>query len=86
MTYYGDDDPNLPLPTDMDDGGEDDFDLPPMQCPNCRATVTEDTQKCPACGDWITPEDVGQGNFWSKHSWKIIAVLLMLLAMWRFIL
>ena len=52
-----------PYEDDIDDeyaGYEHDDDLPEMMCPSCRGTVTEDTQKCPHCGDWITPvEEVG---------------------------
>ena len=75
---YFDDETDLPLEQDLDDGGGD---LPEMLCPSCRDVVTEDTQKCPHCGDWITPRDL------SRHPWRrwvfVAAVLLMLWAILR---
>ncbi|MCB9857464.1 MAG: hypothetical protein H6818_17420 [Phycisphaerales bacterium] len=76
-----DDDNDLPLPQDIDAGYDDD--LEEMECPSCGARVVEDAQKCPACGDWITPVEP-RGAF-SKKWWLAIAVLLMLYAMVRFI-
>lgn len=81
MTMAWDDDPDLPLPEDMDKFGDDE--PAELECPSCGAPVLEDTQKCPACGDWITPSHPS-GAF-SKKWWLALAILLMLLAMWRFI-
>ncbi|MFQ5429609.1 MAG: hypothetical protein ACE5E1_04785 [Phycisphaerae bacterium] len=50
--------------------------LPEMMCPNCRATVTEDTQKCPRCGDWITPVDPARGG---PRRWIFVVVVLVML-------
>lgn len=73
-----DDDKDLPQEQDLAD--EDD-ESEEMVCPSCRATVAEDSQKCPHCGDWITPQHP------SSHGWKrwlfVAAVLLMLWAMLR---
>ncbi|MCG8409438.1 MAG: hypothetical protein MI923_29890 [Phycisphaerales bacterium] len=76
-----------PYEDDFDDEYADyghDDDLPEMMCPNCRGVVTEDTQKCPHCGDWITPVDE------TTRGWRrwlfVVAVLLMLLAILRFAL
>jgi len=78
---WNEDDRDLPLPEDMDD---DSADLPEMFCPNCRSAVTEDTQQCPRCGDWITPVATA-GASWKR--WVIVAaVVLMLVAMARFAL
>lgn len=72
------DDNDLPLEQDLDDDGGD---LPEMVCPSCRGAVTEDTQKCPRCGDWITPVDA------SRHDWRrwvfVAVVLVMLYAILR---
>lgn len=81
-----------------DEGNEDDRDLPQacdleaadradespanMRCPACGAAVWEDTQKCPSCGDWITPVAPRGSKRWL---W-FIAVALMLLAMLVFAL
>jgi len=79
MTW--DDDSDLPLPENMDEFGDE---APAdMASPSFGAAVTEEANKCPACGDWITPaHPVGA---FSKKWWLAVAVLLMLLAMWRFI-
>lgn len=40
---------------DLDDWPEeDDDDEAVVACPNCRAEVYEDAERCPACGEWIT--------------------------------
>ncbi len=73
-----------------DAGGTDDFDdesdesLPIMYCPECGRGVTEDTQKCPHCGDWIMPVDRPRNRWNFKRVMFVIAVLLMLFAMLRF--
>ncbi len=73
-------DKDLPQTADLND--EDD-ELPEMTCPSCRRLVTEDTEKCPYCGDWITPEPA------SRHGWPrwllVAVVLLMLWAVLRWI-
>lgn len=72
------------FPTGSD---EDSFDaLPMMFCPECRRGVTEDTQKCPHCGEWITPVDRPPGRWSTKRIVFVAAVLLMLFAMLRFAL
>lgn len=70
--HASDDDP------DFSPGAEDpeEESLPEMICPACRAAVTEDTQKCPHCGDWITPIDPSAGG-WRR--WVFIAVVLLML-------
>lgn len=86
MTPYDDydlDEENELYGDSGNDYGHDD-DLPEMLCPNCRATVTEDTQKCPHCGDWITPVEPSDSG-WRRWLF-VVAVLLMLLAMLRFAL
>lgn len=81
MGWNDDSDSDLPLREDMDDWGDDS--PAEMQCPSCGAKVFEDTSKCPACGDWITP--VEPSGAFSKKWWLVIAVLLMLYAMFRFV-
>lgn len=67
-----DEDKDLPLAEDLDDSE----DLPEAQCPRCRGIVTEDTQKCPHCGDWIVPQSPSQRG-WRR--WVFVAVVLMML-------
>lgn len=58
----------------IEDEGDDEDDV--LTCPSCRESVHEDTQKCPHCGDWITP--VYPGVAMKKKVWLIVAVLLIL--------
>ncbi len=60
---------------DMDRFGGDD--PPEMMCPQCRGVVTEDTQKCPHCGEWITPVDPERTG--PRKLIYILAALVMLL-------
>ncbi|MFQ5412093.1 MAG: hypothetical protein ACE5EC_07335 [Phycisphaerae bacterium] len=87
MNVYGhndeDSDPDAPLPQDLIDDGDA---LPEMMCPNCRGLICEDTQKCPHCGDWIPAGDP-PGSRRRVRRWAFLAaVVLMLLAMWRYLL
>lgn len=80
-----DDDPNAPQARDLDD--DDSWDAnhaadQDMECPQCHRRVHEDANKCPHCGEWITP--VEPSGAFSKKWWLVIAVLLMLVAMGRF--
>lgn len=68
-----DTDKDLPQAADLHD--EDD-DLPEMTCPSCRGPVTEDTQKCPHCGDWIIPEEQSRRG-WPR--WLFVAIVLVML-------
>jgi len=72
---YGDDDDNRndPLAQDTDDAGGDD-DPAMMACPNCRGAVVEEAQKCPHCGDWITPVEPRRG----KRMVTVLAIVVML--------
>jgi uncharacterized paraquat-inducible protein A len=58
------------------DFGDDDADADLMTCPNCRAEVHEDTQKCPHCGDWITPQYPGELR--KRWIWTAAAVLVVI--------
>lgn len=80
------DDNDMAQEDDLDDWSDepDGFVLAEMMCPSCRARVTEDTQKCPACGDWITPVDFASKG--PKRWVYVAAVALMLLAILLFTL
>lgn len=66
--------------TSDDDVSEDADDLPEMMCPECRRAVTEDTQQCPHCGDWITPVDPAQGG-WRRGIFLLAIVVMLLLTL-----
>jgi hypothetical protein len=36
-------------------GADRDDDVEELTCPSCGASVYEEAQQCPHCGDWITP-------------------------------
>ena len=63
-----DDDQNAPLESDLND----DDSLDETVCPACSAIVSELTDKCPACGEWIVHD-------WKKRrsSWALTAVVLL---------
>lgn len=85
MPPYDFDDRDRDMPQAHDLDSRDD--LPEMMCPACGGGVVEDTQKCPHCGDWITAVDPRKGAPLRTRRWMLwAAVLLMLLAMWRFVL
>jgi hypothetical protein len=77
--FDDDADDDSPRKEDVDD--EEDESLGDAICPSCREVVTEDTQKCPHCGDWITPEHP------ASHGWRrwffVVVVLVMLWAVLR---
>jgi predicted nucleic acid-binding Zn ribbon protein len=69
-----------PLESDLHDSD----DLAEMFCPKCRASVTEDTQKCPHCGDWITPvERSSTGPRRIVYVAIVLFMVAMILWMWR---
>lgn len=79
-----DDDIDAPQARDLEDDETAEELAAEMICPSCGAAVIEDAQKCPHCGDWITP--VHPGGRGMKRWLLLAAVALMLLAMLRFIL
>lgn len=76
--------PHEPDEINDDFDSDDDILVADMACPECRRPVTIDTQKCPHCGDWITPVYPATEK---RRRWLfLLAVALMLLAMLSFIL
>ncbi|MCB9850782.1 MAG: hypothetical protein H6817_08765 [Phycisphaerales bacterium] len=56
---------------DVDDLGDDENETLP--CPSCGRAVYEDVDKCPYCGDWITP----LSDHHTRPNWaRIVGVLL----------
>jgi len=71
-----DDSRDDPLDDDLDD--EEEADQGAFVCPGCCGPVHEETQKCPHCGDWITPVERKRGG---KRWVLLLAVGLMILLM-----
>ncbi len=70
--------------TDDENWYDDDVDDEPNDdetghCPECRGPVYEFTNKCPACGYYLTEAD--QRRLWSSHSkpkWVLITAVVIL--------
>jgi hypothetical protein len=57
----------------------DEDDEPTIPCPCCGARVHEDSQRCPACEQYISREDAPPRKPW----WVIVGVLACLYAVYR---
>ena len=68
------DDEDWELPDEEEEGyGDDDGETPTIDCPACGATVYEDAEQCPVCGEYITQST----SAWDgKPLWWIILGLL----------
>jgi len=73
MSCYDDDNPDGQWVDDSDDDCEAEL----LFCPRCGKSVYEETQKCPHCGDWITPT---YKNAHTKRGWFLVIVLLLVFA------
>ena len=56
---------------------EDDDSFEMLICPSCTKAVHEDTQQCPHCGEWITPQYPQRP--WKRVVWLGVVVLMLLL-------
>ena len=67
-----DDERDAPLASDLD--GDDDDSYDESVCSACGATVSELTDKCPSCGEWIIHD-------WRKQprTWAITAIVVILI-------
>ncbi len=71
MPYHDDGFDDL-HPAEFPDEEADDDTTP---CPNCRASIYEGSEQCPACGHYLTEEGPG------RRPWWIIVGLALALAM-----
>ena len=77
------DDPEGPQACDLPGDGEEDDDYKVLACPHCGLEISELTERCPHCGDWIVAG--GGGGSTRKPLTLIIAILLILaLLLWIF--
>ena len=63
---------DAPLASDLDQDENDDYDE--SICSACGATVSELTDKCPSCGEWIV-----HGLRKQRRTWVITAVVIVLI-------
>ncbi len=66
---------------DEDDGGQSGEDRT-IPCPYCRHPIYEDSQRCPACGNYISEEDAVPAR---KPWWIIVGALVVLYVVYRWI-
>ena len=59
MSHHEDDEPDdLEDPELPDESDMDSFDEPGvMPCPHCRQLISEDAERCPHCGNYMSAED-----------------------------
>ncbi len=67
---------------DEDSWGSDD-EPQTVDCPYCRASMYEDSPRCPSCGQYISREDAPAER---KPWWILIGVCLCLYAVYRWVL
>lgn len=70
---HSDDERNAPLKSDLDEDEDDSYDE--SVCSACGRAVSELTDKCPSCGEWIVHD-------WRKRprTWAITAIVVILIA------
>ena len=73
-----DDDIDAPQESDLQDGGDIDFET----CPDCGKSVPESIARCPHCGSWIEgpspAKDRSRGWFWPVMVAILIGIILVL--------
>ena len=60
-----------PDPEEMDSSDEADLEV----CPNCRKLISEETERCPHCGEFITLDNA----LLPKPMWIVIGIVVALL-------
>src|SRR5947209_17436040 len=67
-------------PNEEPDGDEENE---TVACPNCRRPVYEDAERCPSCGNYLSPEDAPRRYPW----WFVVGFLLSMVVLlgWIFL-
>ena len=63
-------DPEGPDPSEMDYSDEPDLEV----CPNCRKMISEETERCPYCGEYLIPSQA------PMPVWVWIIIILVIVA------
>lgn len=69
---YRDDDLQGLDPREFPDPEE--TDVGPMPCPHCLAVISDESERCPACGNYLSEEDAPRRQPW----WVLLGVLICL--------
>jgi hypothetical protein len=77
---WGDDEPEGPQERDL--GADEDDETETVPCPNCRRAIAEFAERCPHCGDWVTPGNVAV----RRPTWFWVALVAALAVMLAWIL
>ena len=72
------DDPEAPDDVDL----EDDDETPTVACPRCSRDVAEVAERCPHCGEWLTPG----GAPTRRGPWGIAIVVILLIIVLTWVL
>lgn len=64
---------------DLDDDesvDSDDDEMDCLPCPNCKVMIAEDSQRCPACGEYVTfSGGLTHKGLWWWIAWSLLAIL-----------
>lgn len=75
---YDPDDPDAPLPEDIDDHLDDEEGT--LTCSHCRREIHEDAGVCPYCGEWVIDDSPAaarsRGWFWPIMVGLLVALIL----------
>jgi predicted amidophosphoribosyltransferase len=64
-----------------EEGWDDDEEVT-IPCPYCRRPIHEDSERCPACGNYISTEDAPPSR---RPWWIVVGALLALYAVYRWL-
>ncbi|HVK10767.1 MAG TPA: hypothetical protein VM597_18510 [Gemmataceae bacterium] len=70
-------------PDDGEEWGDDDTEYvpcerdndPTMECPHCKATVFDESEQCPACGQYLSAETTPA----AKPAWIVVTAVVCLI-------
>ena len=76
---YSEEDEEVPEEHDLPDASDADDDDEPatVPCPYCRGEMSEDSPRCPHCGNYISEEDAPR----RKPAWIVVTAVAVLAAM-----
>ena len=68
-------------PEDPDESDQDDSDEPALvPCPYCRQEISEDAERCPHCGSYVSVEDAPRPRPWFVVG--VVVLVAVVIAIW----